>query len=258
MYRSTRYPRLKEHNLSGPSRFFSTLSKLIVAVLTCACMHVDDAQAQVDNNAGDKGRAEFPQLERITSIANPEVSPAGFLVLFSVTRHICLGVEEGREHLASLAPKGFTLAHGDMHSAGFKGNRTRAWWAVSVTGDGEKDDEAHHPYWYVNYDENGGPRECSLDWVVDASATDPEVRQHILHWLYIGAPQLFRSILMEPRFAGLYAPIRADLIQLLRPCPQDWCRITINPLVSRDRWHISVSLQLSGGAQKNGDQGSPQ
>ncbi|MEP3046181.1 MAG: hypothetical protein ABJL55_08870 [Roseibium sp.] len=210
---------------------------------------ISASQAEPEIMVGAKGQAAYPDFERISSITSPEISAAGFLVLFSVTRDICLSVEAGDNDLAALAPKGFSIARGDLHSFGFEGKQKRAWWAISVTGDGEKDDAGLHPYWYVDYGKDGRPTECSMTWAINATGIDEATRQHVVHWLYIGAPQLFKSILVQPRFAGLHSPVKPDLIQLMRPCPGNWCQVTINPSLFKDNWRVSVTFQLKGATQ---------
>jgi hypothetical protein len=222
------------------------MAKLCGLLLTVLALQISHSRAEPEIVVGAKGRADYPQLERISSITTPEPIAAGFFVLFSVTRDICLKLESGNNDLAALAPKNFSIARGDFHSFGFEGKQKNAWWAISVTGDGEKDDAGNHPYWYVDYDKTGRPDECTMNWVVNAAGVDESERQQIVNWLYIGAPQLFKSILIEPRFAGLHSPMRPDLIKLLRPCPDDWCQVTINPLMTSDNWHISVTIQLTG------------
>lgn len=222
---------------------------LCTVLLATLVLQISGGRADTGIVAGAKGQADYPDYERISSMTAPEVSAAGFFVLFSVTRDICLKLEAGDNDLAALAPRGFSIARGDIHSFGFEGKQKRAWWAISVTGDGEQDDAAQHPYWYVTFGEDGQVEECSLTWVVDAAGVEDTVRQHIIHWLYVGAPQLFRAIMVEPRFAGLYSPLQPDLIQLARPCPVGWCQVTINPLLVSDSWHLSATFLLNGAAR---------
>lgn len=222
---------------------------LCAVFLATLLLQVSGGQADPGIVVGARGQADYPDFKRISSITTPETSAAGVFVLFSVTRDICLNLESGNNDLAALAPKGFSIARGDIHSFGFEGKQKRPWWAISVTGDGEQDDAGQHPYWYVTYGQGGQVAECSLTWSVNAAGVEETVRQHIIHWLYVGAPQLFKAILIEPRFAGLYAPLQPDLMQLVRPCTVGWCQVTINPLMTNDSWHLSATFQLKGAAR---------
>lgn len=218
---------------------------LCVLSLGTLAFQISESRAASEIKVGSKGQATYTDFKRISSITKPEPGADAFFVLFSVTRDICLGLEAGNNDLASLAPEGFSIARGDMHSLGFEGKQKNDWWAISVTGDGEKDDAGQHPYWYVDYNEDGQVDECSMTWTVNAADVDQVNRQHMVNWLYVGAPQLFKSILIEPRFAGLSSPMKPDLIKLVRPCPGDWCQVTINPFMTKDDWQISVTLQVN-------------
>ncbi len=203
------------------------------------------APAAAGIEAGAKGRATFPGFDRLTPMTTPEHSTTGFLALFSVTKSICLGLATLDEDLAALAPVGFTIARSDVHGLGFEaphfdGHR----WAISVTGDSEKDEAAHHPYWIVSYGDEGTPAGCAMTWTPDPAAIDDEMRRRIVQWLYIGVPQLFGAVLTEPRFAGLTVPLEPQYMELQRPCPAGRCQITLVPLMRPDEWRINLEFRL--------------
>ena len=203
------------------------------------------AAAEPAIEAGAKGRATFPEFERLTTITTPEVSVTGFYVLFRLTRTICSEVATVEDDLAAIAPVGFAVARGDVHSLGFEAPGLKgSLWAISVTGDSEKDEAGGHPYWVVRYGDDGRAEDCSMTWAPDPGGIDADERHHIVVWLHAGAPQLFGAIMTEPRFAALSWPLEPNYMELTRACPAGWCPMTVIPLMQADDWLIKVDLSL--------------
>lgn len=195
--------------------------------------------------AGDEGTARFPDLERLTTLTTPEIGITGVYAVFKVTHEICMKVATVEDDLAALAPEGFKIARGDVHSLGFEAPVFNDnFWAISVTGDSEKDEAGGHPYWSVKYGEDGKALRCSMKWSFDPATLSEDERRHIGLWLFIGVPQLFKGLLTKPRFAGLYRPIAPDYMEMVASCPAGWCDVTVNPLLFGDEWLIAIDFAL--------------
>jgi len=223
---------------------------MCAAFLTALSLAGAANAAESTITGGAKGMAPYPDFARITSLTTPDVSAAGFFVVFSLTRAICGGAGTTGDDLAAVAPEGFAIARGDVHSLGFE---APVWdgdyWAISVTGDSEKDEAGHHPYWLIRYGADGRATRCSMTWAPDPAGVSEDERRHVVHWLFVGVPQLFSAIMIEPRFGGLHWPIEAEAMTLVRACPAGWCPMTVIPLMSTAEWSITVDLPLGEAAR---------
>jgi len=80
-------------------------------LLAALLLQVSGSQAELAIMAGAKSQADYPHfIKRVSPITTPELSTAGFFVVVSVTRDICLQLEQSNYDLAALAPKGFTIS----------------------------------------------------------------------------------------------------------------------------------------------------
>jgi hypothetical protein len=199
---------------------------------------------------GSAGQGDYSMFLGRLSLVKPSEDTGGLWTVFRVTRLLCNSLYQGKNTLLEVAPKGFSVVRADIHSLGFEG---KSWnedrYAISVTGDSEKDAAAGHPSWEVAYDENGYLETCRVTIGPkpdQAEATsDEDYRTQAIQMLYIGVPQLFSAIVTEPRFAGAYPLAPSEVIKMTTPCGSEWCPIEILYDLGPGEWYVMSTLRFN-------------
>jgi len=159
----------------------------------------------------------------LASSEKPAENTGGLWTVFRITRLLCTSLYQGRTTLVDAAPKGFVIERSDVHMLGFAGKHwNEDHYAISVTGDSEKDAAGGHPYWEVKYDAAGNLTSCGVTLGpkpegTPSTAAEKE-RTHAIRLMYIGVPQLYSAILVAPRFTGTYPLAPSEVVELAAPC----------------------------------------
>jgi len=198
---------------------------------------------------GTEGIGDYSMFLGRLSLVEPSRDPGGLWTVFQVTRVLCNALYEGRNTLAEVAPKGFVIVRGDIHALGFGGRWKEDHYAISITGDSEKDAAGGHPYWEVKYDDSGNLTSCQVTIGPAPDQTEATLREdnlaQAIQLLYIGVPQLFSAILTEPRFAGAYPLAPSEVIKMATPCGGVWCRIETIYDLRPGNWHIISTIRFN-------------
>lgn len=198
---------------------------------------------------GTVGRGDYAAFLGRLSIIEPAMDVGGLWTVFRVTQLLCNALHTGEASLAEVAPKGFVLARADIHELGFGGdNWNKDWYAITVTGDAEKDEAAGHPIWRVKYGEDGRLSSCGVS-IGSPSANqdsdaDEAAREGAIRFMYTGLPQSLFGIITEPRFAGLYPLSPFEAIEMATPCGGSWCRISTIYNFQPDYWQVSSTINF--------------
>lgn len=196
---------------------------------------------------GAEGQGDYSLYLSSFSLVTPEKDLSGLWTVFRVTQVMCRALYRGEKNLVEAAPKGFVIARDDIHSLGFE----RPGWngesfAVTRTGDSERDAAGGHPFWNVSYDDAGRLESCAVELVsmtqeADAAGQDPE-NDAAVRFLYVGMPQIFFGIITEPVMAGVHPPGPGDAITVMAPCGGAWCQISTLYQFSLERWYVSSRI----------------
>lgn len=207
-------------------------------------------RAESDRPApGTQGIGDYSMFLGRLSIIQPEEDTGGLWTVFRITRLLCNSLYQGRNTLAEVTPKGFSLARSDVHLMGFEGKN---WhddrYSITVTGDSEKDAAGGHPFWEIKYDESGALTSCGM--TIGQGPEPEEVssgedhRTEAIQLLYIGVPQLFSAILNEPRFAGVSPLAPSEVIEMATPCDGAWCRISTIYDLGPGKWFVTSTIRF--------------
>ncbi|MHA7773718.1 hypothetical protein [Roseibium sp. M-1] len=199
---------------------------------------------------GSAGLGDYSMFLGRLSLVEPSKDTGGLWTVFRVTRVLCNALYQGKNTLLEVAPKGYAIERSDVHALGFPG---KSWnedrYAISVTGDSEKDAAAGHPAWEVAYDDEGNLISCRVTIGPKPdqaeAASDDDHRTQAIQMLYIGVPQLFSAILTEPRFAGTHPLAPSEVIKMATPCGGDWCPIEIIYDLRPGEWHIISTIRFN-------------
>jgi len=199
---------------------------------------------------GTAGTGDYSRFLGRLSIVQPEENNGGLWTVFRMTRLLCNSLYQGRVSITEAAPEGFVIERSDVHMLGFAGKHWKEdRYAITVTGDSEKDAAGGHPFWEIKYDEAGRLTSCGvtlgpgLDRQEDMSAEDQRARA--IQLMYIGVPQLFSAILVEPRFAGTYPLAPSEVVELAAPCDGGWCRISTIYDFRPGTWHVMSTIRFN-------------
>lgn len=198
---------------------------------------------------GTKGVGDYSHFLGRLSLVKPEEDPGGLWTVFRITRLLCNSLYQGRNTLVEVAPKGFAIARGDVHSLGFAGEH---WhedrYAISVTGDSEEDATGGHPFWETQYDEDGILTTCRVTIGPaperEEAAPDTDHGAAAIQMMYIAVPQLFSAILTEPRFAGALPLAPSEVIEMATPCNGAWCRISTIYDFRPGKWYVTSTIRF--------------
>lgn len=198
---------------------------------------------------GSPGKGDYSFWLNRYSIVEPERDAMGLWSIYFVTGTICRSLYQAERSLIDVAPKGFVIQRGDVHSFGVGSkNFDNRWYAITVTGDSETDAAGGHPYWEIKYADDGSLLSCAV--TVGSSMQREAVmagdadRADAIQFMYIGVPQQFSAILLEPRFAGLYALAPGQLITMAVPCASKWCRITTMYDFAPGQWYATSRIRF--------------
>lgn len=199
---------------------------------------------------GAAGQGDYSRLLGRFSVVEPTEDVTGLWSVFRVTRILCSALYQGDKSLVEVAPKGFVIARGDIHTLGFGGNHwDEDWYAVTATGDSEMDAAAGHPAWQIEYDDDGSLESCGVTIgprISDEPGTPGDAdRANVIRYMYIGVPQQFSAIVTEPRFAGVYPLGPHEVITMVAPCGSEWCRVQTMYDFSPGKWYVSSTIRFN-------------
>ncbi|WP_306142409.1 hypothetical protein [Roseibium sp. MMSF_3412] len=201
---------------------------------------------------GAAGTGDYARFLGLFSIVNPENDISGLWGIFRVTRDLCGALYRGEKGLVEAAPKGFFIERGDVFALGWKNeiwDGTR--YAVTKTGDSERDVVGGHPAWEVIFFEDGRLRECGVTFGSafgsnrNASAASEDARKSAVTFMYVTVPHFYSAILVEPQNAGAYGLQQHDLLIMLTPCGASWCRTTTTFDFSEGNWYVQSSTEFN-------------
>ena len=198
---------------------------------------------------GTEGIGDYSKFLGRLSLVEPSRDPGGLWTVFQVTRVLCNSLYQARNTLTEVAPKGFVIVRGDIHALGFGGQWKEDHYAISVTGDSQKDAAGGHPSWEIKYDGGGKLTSCRVTIgpapdQAEATPGEDDLTQAI-QLLYIGVPQLLSAILTEPRFAGAYPLAPSEVIKMATPCGGDWCPIETIYDLRPGNWHVMSTIRFN-------------
>jgi len=198
---------------------------------------------------GAEGTGDYALYTSRFSIVDPPRDVAGLWTLYRVTQLFCRAVFRGEKSVIEAAPKGFKIERSDVHALGFKrDNWNDDWFAITITGDSERDAAGGHPYWEVRYDRDGNLSECavtigSLTEDTDTTISDEE-QERLLLFMYVTLPQLLFAVILEPHHAGTYPFSPSDAIKMAVPCRGSWCEITTLYDFRSNSFYVSSTISF--------------
>lgn len=180
------------------------------------------------------------------SVVSPSQDAIGLWSVFRVTFMLCSSLFQGEKSLVEASPKGFVLERGDVHALGFGGDRwDGGWYAITVTGDSEKDAGGGHPAWEIRFDDDGTLLECGVTLESRSSSASVADHEKSVEYLYIGLPQSFSAVITEPRNLGLRTLSPIGLIHLVAPCGRTWCQLSTLYDLSPGKWFVDFRIRFN-------------
>lgn len=201
---------------------------------------------------GAAGTGDYARFLGRFSLVNPEHDISGLWSIFKVTHEMCGALYRAEKSLVEAAPEGFYIERGDVFALGWEnGTWDGTGYAITKTGDSERDAAEGHPAWEVKFFEDGGLRECGVTFGSAVSsngskgAASEEARKTAAPFMYVTVPQIYSAILVEPNKAGTYGLQQFDLLVMLSPCGPSWCRTTTMFDFSEGKWHVQSRTRFN-------------
>ena len=199
---------------------------------------------------GAAGQGDYAATLGRLSLVDPTEDVTGLWTVYRITRLVCGALRKGDKGLVEAAPKGFTIVRGDIHALGFGGkNWEKDWYAVTVTGDSEKDAVGGHPAWEIKFGKDGSLKSCGVT-VGPKDVREPDAqgdadRQQAIQYMYVGVPQQFSAIITEPYFVGVYTLNTLEATTMAVPCGNEWCRISTLYDFRPGNWFFSSTIRFN-------------
>lgn len=214
----------------------------------------EPGQLPADNRVelGAQGTGDYARFLGLFSIVSPEQDISGLWGIFKVTRDMCGALYRGEKSLVEAAPEGFFIERGDVFALGWKNeNWDGTRFAVTKTGDSERDVAEGHPAWEVDFSEDGHLRECGVTFGSavgsnrNKSTASEDARKSAVPFMYVTVPHFYSAILVEPQNAGAYGLQQHDLLIMLTPCGASWCSTTTSFDFSEGNWFVQSHTRFN-------------
>ncbi|MET1413326.1 hypothetical protein ABVF61_13710 [Roseibium sp. HPY-6] len=203
---------------------------------------------------GAEGTGDYAAFLGRFSVLQPSEDLAGVWSVMGVTLRLCGALYRGEGNLLQVAPKGFKIERSDIYVLGFAG---KVWnedaYAITITGDSEKDAAAGHPGWEVEFREDGSLRSCGVmlgSPTIDrqSSATE-DSRKNAAFFMVTAFPQIYSGIVTEPHYNGAFRVDLFGLHEMLTPCGGTWCKTTTIYDFRDGNWQFSSRTSFSRQSQ---------